>query len=303
MKITICGSITAIDEMKRMVDELGSRGYEVETPNFAETKLHVKLEKDVVKKRGFIDDHFRKIDASDAILVVNHEKNGVPNYIGGNTLMEMTYAYAQGLEIFLLNPIPDSSFVDEIRGMGPIVLDGDSKKIDDYFQSLPLVYMSTESPVKHLAASRGFRRAGLKVRVDGKKVASGVEEQPQSIDESYDGAVNRHERLKNLNVEADYLVTVESGHHRLHKSHSPFGCDVVIVEQKGEAPKIGIGVDVEYPQAMLDKVPSQYPDLGTLAQKEYGAKVKDPYPYFTNNKLTRAKLLEDAVYKVAVLLP
>lgn len=303
MKITICGSITAIDEMKKAVSELESLGYEVETPNFAEAKLHVKLEKDVVKKRGFIDDHFRKIDTSDAILVVNHEKNGVPNYIGGNTLMEMTYAYSHGLEIFLLNQIPELNFIDEIRGMQPIILDGDIKKVDEYFSSLPLVYMSTQSPVKHLALSRGMRRAGIKVQVTGEKIESGVNEQPLSIDETYEGAINRHGALVAAVPErAQYLATIESGQHTLHKDHNSFGCSVIVLEKVGGEQKIHIDFDIEFPRSMTDKVPSQYPDLGVLVQKEYGATLKDPFPYITDGKLTRAKVLESAVYTTAVQL-
>lgn len=303
MNITICGSITARDTMEAAEKRLKQLGHEVEHPNFAEAKLHVQLEKDVVKKRGFIDDHFKKIDASDAVLIVNEDKAGTKNYIGGNTLMEMTYAYAQGLEIFLLNPIPELGYTDEIRGMQPIVLDGDVEKIDAYFAALPLAYLSTESPVKQLAVSRAFRKAGVPVRIGGTKVESGVNEQPLSIDETYEGALNRQGALRTVAPEdAAYLVTIESGQHPAHKNHSLFGCAVIVVEPKGAAAKIGIDVDVEFPQAMLDKVPSQYPDLGVLVQQEYGATLKDPYPYFTNNKLTRGKMLEGAVYNVVVQL-
>lgn len=81
-----------------------------------------------------------------------------------------------------------------------------------------------------------------------------------------------------------------------------FGCAVVIIEQAGKDAKIGIDLDVEFPREMTDKIPSKYPDLGVLVQKEYGATLKDPYPYFTNNKLTRTKMLESAIYNVAVQL-
>lgn len=53
---------------------------------------------------------------------------------------------------------------------------------------------------------------------------------------------------------------------------------------------------------MTDRVPSEFKDLGELVQKQYGSLVKDPYPYFTNQKLTRAKILENALYNVIVQL-
>lgn len=288
--------------MQATKTDLEQRGYQVDNPDFAEDSSHVALEQDVDKKRGFIDQHFAKIDTSDAILVVNGEKNGVANYIGGNTLMEMTYAYAHGLEVFLLNQVPDVSYRDEIRGIHPIVLGGSLDNLDRYFASLPLVYMSTESPIKHMAISRAMRRAGIPVRVSGKKVETGVNEQPMTIEESYEGAMNRHRNLNKLGVEADYYVTVESGQHPAHAAHSLFGCNAIIVEKMGQEPKVGIDLDIEFPQDMLDKVPSKYPDLGTLVQAEYGAKLKDPYPYFTGGKLNRQKIIENAAYSVVVQL-
>jgi hypothetical protein len=34
-------------------------------------------------------DHFKKIENSDAILVVNYHKNGIDGYVGGSVLMEI----------------------------------------------------------------------------------------------------------------------------------------------------------------------------------------------------------------------
>lgn len=288
--------------MQATKTDLEQRGYQVDNPDFAEDSSHVALEQDVDKKRGFIDQHFAKIDTSDAILVVNGEKNGVANYIGGNTLMEMTYAYAHGLEVFVLGDVPDVSFRDEIRGLQPILLRGELDALDDYVASLPLLYMSTESLIKHTAVSRAMRRAGIPVRVSGSKVESGVNEQPLTIEETYEGAMNRHDNLKKLGVQVSYYATIESGQHPAHQDRSSFGCAVIVLERAGEPAKVGIDLDLEFPQAMLDKVPSEYPDLGVLVQAEYGAPHKDPYPYFTGGKLTRAQVLENAVYNVAVQL-
>ncbi|MBH1980325.1 DUF84 family protein [Candidatus Saccharibacteria bacterium] len=303
MKITICGSMKFDPEMTDIKQQLEARGYEVDKPNIVEGHSYGDdLDKNAHLKRGFIDEHFAKIDTSDAILVVNHEKNGVENYIGGNTLMEITYAYAHGLEVFLLNPVPDVGYGDEIRGIHPVLLDGDIANVDTYFASLPLVYMSTESPIKQSAISRAMRRAGVPVRIDGEKVETGVNEQPMTIEETYEGAMNRHANLKKSGVEADYYVSLESGQHPAHPNHSLFGCDVIVIEKTGHAPKVGIDLDIEFPQDMLDKVPSQYPDLGVLVQQEYGSKLKDPYPHFTNGRLTRQKILENAAYNVIIQL-
>lgn len=57
-------------------------------------------------------------------------KYGSNNYIGGNVLMEMAIASYLKKHIFILNDIPsESSYVEEIIGLGPIVLRGDLKKL------------------------------------------------------------------------------------------------------------------------------------------------------------------------------
>ncbi len=82
------------------------------------------------KKTAFINDHFKKIAASDAILVINKDKKGISGYIGGATLMEMGLAHYLKKKIFVLNPIsPDLSFREEVLGLNPIFIEGDLTKI------------------------------------------------------------------------------------------------------------------------------------------------------------------------------
>lgn len=301
MKITICGSMQFDDEMQAAKTTLEGYGYEVEKPNVVEGHVYAdNLDENAHLKRGFIDEHFEKIDRSDAILVTNLAKNGIENYIGGNTLMEMGHAYAQGLELFLLNDVPEVSYRDEIAGMHPIVLDGDLGKIPEYFDGLPKVYISSESPVKHQAVSRAFRRAGVPIQTMAEPLPSGVSEQPVSIDETYEGAINRHEQLvKKLGKTSDYLVTIESGIFTPRSEHNYFGTTTLVVEKNGER-HVGIDTDIEFPRHMTTKVPSEYKDLGALVKAEYGATTSDPFPYFTAGKLTRVKILENALYNVLI---
>jgi non-canonical (house-cleaning) NTP pyrophosphatase len=306
MKIAICGSMVHASAMVAAQEALEAQGYEIERPNVNEGEIvdGVRVVISDTDKRQYIDEHFAKIDASDAVLVINEAKNGVDGYIGGNTLLEIGRAYAQGLEIFLLHPVPEVSYSDEIRSMQPVILDGDLANIDEYMNSLPILAVSSESPVKHLALSRGLRRAGIRTRVVGVKVESGVNEQPISIEESYEGAVNRHANLKALPdaSSATYLATIESGYHTAHKDHNAFGCSALVLEKVNGEQKIGVDLDIEFPRSMTDKIPHEYPDIGVLVQQEYGSKLKDPYPFFTGGKLTRARVLENAVYNLAIQL-
>ncbi len=76
-----------------------------------------------------IRDHFNKVAWSDAILVANHDKKGIMGYVGPNTLMEMGLAFYLNKPIYLLNPIPDVPWREEILGMKPVVLEGDLQRL------------------------------------------------------------------------------------------------------------------------------------------------------------------------------
>jgi hypothetical protein len=67
----------------------------------------------------------QKVADADAILVLNFEKNGQRNYIGGATFIEMYIAFDLHRPIFLYNDIPESGFKDEILAFEPVVIAGD----------------------------------------------------------------------------------------------------------------------------------------------------------------------------------
>jgi non-canonical (house-cleaning) NTP pyrophosphatase len=308
MKISICGSMHHIDGIEEAQAVLERQGWEVETPSRRENKkvLSEMSRDELANEKDFlIREHLEKIRHSDAVLIYNEEKRGVDGYIGGNTLMEMAFAYAQDLEIFLFKPIPEMSYTDEILGMKPIVLNGDIDEIQRHYDALPKTFLSSKSPIKLRAVSRAMRRAGIRTMVIAKPTESNVSEQPKNLEETYEGALNRQNALKTAaKTEApDYLATVESGLYQIHPDHNSFSSTLVIIEKVGGSQKVGVNVELEYPREMTDKVPSVYPDLGVLVQDEYGSKLKDPFPYFTNGKVDRLQLVETAVFNVAAQLP
>lgn len=90
---------------------------------------------DYAKKSDFIRSHFMEIAKADAVLVLNYEKHGQANYIGGNVLMEMAVAFYLNKAIFILNLIPEnSSFLEELHGMLPTVLNGDLEDLPKMLQ-------------------------------------------------------------------------------------------------------------------------------------------------------------------------
>ena len=87
-------------------------------------KLHQKNNMDAIRE------FWRLMQGGDAIIVVNIDKNGIANYIGGNTLMEIGFAHVLGQKIYFLNPIPDMPYYrTELEAVKPVVINGDLAKI------------------------------------------------------------------------------------------------------------------------------------------------------------------------------
>ncbi len=144
MKIVICNSACYINEALEAKRKLEERGHEARTHP---TRVKVRGEEvDVreyykLRKNGWDDEieqlkcdlmkkHFDMIKESDAVLILNLDKDGKKNYMGGNSLLEMGLAFALNKKVFMLNPIPeDLSYTEEIKGMKPIVLNGDLGEI------------------------------------------------------------------------------------------------------------------------------------------------------------------------------
>lgn len=142
MKITICGSIAFYDEMVDLKEELEKLGNEIKLPpneiedefgNMISVKEHYNRKKAETNNESSILDrvgkamkmHFRKIEWGDAVLILNYDKNGIPNYVGGNTLLELGLAFHLNKKLFLLNDIPEMSYKEEIIGMKPVIINKD----------------------------------------------------------------------------------------------------------------------------------------------------------------------------------
>lgn len=106
-----------------ITQELSLDDYLNEIKTFGDKKYREEANIDVIKE------HYDYIKSSDAILVINIDKNGIKNYIGGNVLMEIGFAYYLDKKIFFYNDIPDMQYTDELKAVKPIVINGDLNKI------------------------------------------------------------------------------------------------------------------------------------------------------------------------------
>jgi hypothetical protein len=148
-KITICSSVNFYRQAIDIQEELGKLGYEVIVPATAERMKesgdfevsHYKTwfgdADDYHKKTALMRGHFAEVKKGDAILVLNYEKHGIDNYIGGNVLMEMAIAFYLNKPIFVINEVPgESPFLEEIIGLNPVVLHGMAENLSKEYQKL-----------------------------------------------------------------------------------------------------------------------------------------------------------------------
>ncbi len=132
MKIALCGSMEFAKEMLEIKKKLDNVGHTVVLPKdtIEYANGDKKTESKWAKTEGdLIKGYFGEIKNCDAVLVVNITKNGIENYIGGNALIEMAFGHVLGKTVYLLNPVPDMNYKDEIEAMTPIVLNSDLLKI------------------------------------------------------------------------------------------------------------------------------------------------------------------------------
>lgn len=132
MRIGIIGSMQFTEKMIEARDELVRLGRDAFLTNLHQSligksdeekeriKLHQKYNMDAIRE------FWKQMQGADAVLVLNYDKNGVKNYIGGNTLMEIGFAHVLNQKIFLMNPVPEIPYYKtEIEAMKPVIINGD----------------------------------------------------------------------------------------------------------------------------------------------------------------------------------
>ncbi|KKS63968.1 MAG: Maf-like protein [Parcubacteria group bacterium GW2011_GWB1_42_6] len=136
MKIGVAGSMQFTERMMEICERLEGMGHQAFMSKFAPYFVgKTDEEKEIIKlyqknNMDAIREFWRAMQGADAVLVLNFDKNGIKNYIGGNTLMEIGFAHVLNQKVFLLNPIPEIPFYKtEIEAIKPVILNGDLSKI------------------------------------------------------------------------------------------------------------------------------------------------------------------------------
>ena len=89
--ITLCGSLKFQKEMMIVAEKMALEGNCILTPVYPTIENLKRSEEQLQKLK---EEHFKRIELSDAILVIN-----VNNYIGNSTNLEIQYAKELGKEI------------------------------------------------------------------------------------------------------------------------------------------------------------------------------------------------------------
>ena len=136
MRIGIIGSMQFTEEMVKIKEELIRLGHEAYL-----TDLHVpfigkswdEIEKIKIHQKNNLDairEFWNIMQGGDAVLVLNLDKNGIKNYIGANTFLEMGFAHVLNQKIFVYNNLPEMDYPKtEMTAMKPIIINQDLTKI------------------------------------------------------------------------------------------------------------------------------------------------------------------------------
>ena len=89
--VTLCGSLKFQKEMMTVAEKMALEGYCVLRPVFPVSENMERTKEQLINLK---EAHFKRIELSDAILVVN-----INNYIGDSTNLEIDYAKKLGKKI------------------------------------------------------------------------------------------------------------------------------------------------------------------------------------------------------------
>jgi hypothetical protein len=136
MKIFIACSKHFYYRIPEIKEELEKAGHIITLPN----SFNEPLKEESMKKKGLeyhakwkgemIKKNNKNIEPNDALLILNFNKNGEDNYIGGATFLEAYHAFEMNKKIFFYNSLPENKyFKDELIGFNPTIINKDLSKI------------------------------------------------------------------------------------------------------------------------------------------------------------------------------
>ena len=165
------------------------------------------------------------------------------------------------------------------------------------------IIIASKNPVKIQSTLQAFRAMfpAQDFEIEGISVPSGVADQPMSDQETWQGAINRVEKVKEIAPNADYWVGIEGGI-ILHGQEMETFAWIIIYSQtlKGKARTCGFFL----PPKVAELVNQGY-ELGDADDMVFGAsnskQTSGASGLLTGNVINRTKLYQPAI--VLALIP
>jgi len=141
-----------------------------------------------------------------------------------------------------------------------------------------------------------------KPKIEGRKTASEINEQPVGHEETVRGALNRLENLKKVIGETRYdiLVALENGIFpiKIREREAWFDLACVVVEDAEGNQSFAHSTGVEFDAQTVEEARKkgfETTTVGSLIAERTGADSTDPHSYLTNQIVSRREMLEQAL--------
>ncbi len=119
--VVLCGSMKVKDKIVEVAKTLETMGFNVLLP----VECMQGIDK-IIASRAHLDRVINK--ENEIILIINETKNGIENYIGPNSFVEIAFGFYYHKKVLLLNDIYEP-YKDELTGWRVIPLKGKLKDI------------------------------------------------------------------------------------------------------------------------------------------------------------------------------
>ena len=145
--IVICGSMSFYDKMLEIADSLNKQGIPVVIPKEERLERETLSDEEFnIFKRKVSNQYLGKIRESStyAVLVLNQDKKGIANYIGANTLVEISMAFCWGRQIYLLNDFY-APLIDELTAWNATCLNGNLNLLIENYKKDKYIFVDEKS--------------------------------------------------------------------------------------------------------------------------------------------------------------
>lgn len=140
------------------------------------------------------------------------------------------------------------------------------------------------------------------VQVKGVKASSEINEQPVGHEETIKGALNRLKNAKTFmrGIVFDYCIAIENGLFKVEINHKTrwFDCAWVVVEDSNGNQRIALSSGLEFSESAVKKALEkglETTTVGSIMTEETGCDGTDPQLFMTNNLVSRADMIKQAL--------